>query len=272
MPKTQEELAKRATRAVLGYAFFRIESALTIGMTILLAFFLPHPFTWWQWWHWATIGSAFELGIVYTSMADERTGRKVAAAILREQYDPREIKTEKYRKKLNQAIEYRDQIEQTIATTPMGLLQTHLRNSSSGIADWIGGIYTIAQRLDAYTRDELLQRDTHEIEATVQRLRRQQGSETDPAVKGQIAATLDANRAHWKNLRALQNSMEEAEFKLDETIAALGTVYSQFQLVRAQKLSASQAKDLTNDIQAQVQRLQDILDSMSRVYNTTPDK
>lgn len=267
MPKSQDELEKHAARAVIGYAFFRIESAFTIGITILLAFFMPRPFGWWQWWYWLALGGVFESLIVYTSMSDERTARKVAAKILRERYDPHQIKTKKHRERVEQALEYRNQIERTIATTPMGLLQTHLYQSSAGIADWIGRIYTIAERLDTYARDELLQRDTGDIDRTVQRLRRQLAAETDPAVRDQISATLDARRAHWKNLRALQNDMEEAEFKLEETVAALGTVYSQFQLVRAQKLSASQAKNLTNDINAQVQRLQDILDSMNRVYN-----
>jgi len=59
------------------------------------------------------------------------------------------------------------------------------------------------------------------------------------------------------------------QHNLEETLAALGSVYSQFQLVRAKKLSASQAKHLSADIKSHAQRLQDILDSMDRVYDTS---
>ena len=263
------QLAKRATRATLSYAFFRTESALTIGITALLTWFLPQPFGWWQMWFWPILGTLFEGLIVYTSISDERTAHKVAAKLLREQYDPHDIKTKKYRLKVEQALEYRDEIEKTIATTPMGMLQTHLYQSSEGVADWIGRIYNIAQRLDSYARDEIIQRDTRSIQRNVNALRIELEGERDPAVRQQIETALDARRAHWKNLRALQSNMEQAEFQLEETVAALGSVYSQFQLVRAKKLSASQAKHLTTDIKAHALRLQDILNSMDRVYDTS---
>jgi len=264
-----KQLAKRATRATLGYAFFRPESALTIGITALLTWFLPQPFGWWPLWLWPALGAVFEGLVVWTSIADEKTAHKVAAKLLREQYDPHDIKTKKYRTKVEQALEYRDEIEETIATTPMGMLQTHLYQSSEGIADWIGRIYDMAKRLDEYARDEIIQRDTRSIQRNVNALRIELEGERDPAVRAQIETALNARRAHWKSLRALASNMEQAEHNLEETLAALGSVYTQFQLVRAKKLSASQAKHLSADIKSHAQRLQDILDSMDRVYDTS---
>ena len=49
----REQMRKQATRAMLADAFFRWESAATIALTMLLAFFLPTlpaPLEWWQWW------------------------------------------------------------------------------------------------------------------------------------------------------------------------------------------------------------------------------
>jgi hypothetical protein len=45
MPRAtmQDELKQRATRAIIGHAFFRIESALTIAMTLILIFLYPVP-------------------------------------------------------------------------------------------------------------------------------------------------------------------------------------------------------------------------------------
>jgi hypothetical protein len=60
--------------------------------------------------------------------------------------------------------------------------------------------------------------------------------------------------------------MEQARFRLEQTLTALGTVYSQFQLIRAQKLSGAEAKSLSEGIRDQVKGLQDILTSMNEVY------
>ena len=264
--RSADELKRRATKAIIGYAFFRIESALTIALSILLAFFLPRPLAWWRGWYWLALGAIFEVLIVYTSLTDEKTGQKVVADMLRDRYDPGDVKTPRYREKVEQALAYRDQIEKVVVDTPMGLLRDHLYDSTAGIANWVGHIFAIAKRLDAYTRDELLHRDMKEAPKSIQRLRKTLANEDDPAVKVQIKATLAANVAQLDNLRALKNRMEEAEFRLEETVTSLGTVYSQFQLVRARKMDSIRTKHLSEDIRDQVQRLQDILDSMNEVY------
>ena len=265
--KQQASVAKRrAQRAVLSYAFLRSESALTIALTALLAFFLPSPLSWWRWWYWLGLGGIFEGLIVATSLTDDRTHRKIAAAMLRDRYNPATIKTRRYRDKIEQAMVYREQIENTIATTPVGLLREHLYSSTAGVADWIGRIFAIAERLDAYERDTLIHRDLQEVPVSIQTLRKSEADEDDPVVRQQIRATLDAKRSQWDNLKVLQNKIEEAEYKLEETVTSLGTVYSQFQLVRAQKVDRANTLQLSASIQEQVERLQDILDSMNRLY------
>ena len=43
------ELEQRAKRSMISYAIFRWESAVIIGLTILLAALYPEPFPWWRW-------------------------------------------------------------------------------------------------------------------------------------------------------------------------------------------------------------------------------
>ena len=265
-PQDRADTARQSLKAIVSYAIFRLESALTIALTILLVFFLPNPLSWWHWWYWLVLGLVFELLIIYTTMTDERTGQKVVAAILREQYAPRDIKTPRYREKVEQALAYREQIEKVVTDTPMGLLRTHLYASTASIANWIGYIFAIAQRLDAYERDELVHEDMKKAPGNIRRLRRRLADEDDPMVREQTKVTLAAQEAQLDNLRALENKMEEAELRLEETIASLGTVYSQFQLVRTRKMSSTRTKHLSASIRDQEQRLQDILDSMDKVY------
>ena len=259
-------LDRSTIKAVIGYAFFRIESALTICLVILLTFFLPQPFPWWQWWYWLALGLLFEALIIWTSVRDERTARRVVRGILRERYDPKVIKTRPYRAKVEQALEYRDRIEETLANTPVGLLRDYLYQSTRGLAEWIDHIYAIAKRLDTFERDDLIHRDMKQVPESIRDLEKALAAERDPKTREQIAATLKAKREQQAALELLQDRMEEAAFKLEETITALGTVYSQYQLVRARKQSGSEARQLTGSIEEQVQHLQDILKSMDRVY------
>ncbi len=263
---TTDELKRRSAKALLSHAFFRLESALTIGATILLTFFLPQPFGWWQWWYWLVLGGVGEGMIVWSSVTDERTAQKVVASLFNQQYDPRSIKSARYREAVKQALEYRTQIESTIASTPTSILQTHLSSSLTGVADWIAHIYTIAQRLDTYERDELLHRDRNSLPESIARLRRELSTERHPEVRQQIEATVATKVEQQRNLEQLQAAMEKAELSLEQTLSSLGTVYSQFQLVRAAKLSGSRAKEVAQSIDSQVESLQDVVTAMNKVY------
>ncbi len=262
----RDDFKEHATRAIISYAFFRLESALTIGSTILLLFFLPTPFPWWRWWYWLVLGGIFEALIVYTSIVDEKTGRHVVAAMLRERYRPGNIRTEKYREQLRRALDYRERIEANIATTPPGLLRDQLYEDTRGMADWLEHIYTIIQRLDAYARNEILHKDRREIPAQIEHLQKALDREDDAGVREQIQQTLSTQRGHLQELYALENTMEEAQFRVEETISSLGTIYSQLQRIRAQKMSRARIEHLTTDIDEQIQRLEDILESMNRIY------
>jgi len=108
------------------------------------------------------------------------------------------------------------------------------------------------------------------VPGDVAQLEKALARETDPQVRRQIEATLKAKQGQLDNLRALENRMEQASFRLEETLTSLGTVYSQFQLIRAQRMDSAGARHLSDDISGQVQRLQDLLTSMDEVYQRTP--
>jgi hypothetical protein len=266
MSDAQRELKQRAGRALVAYAVFRVESALTIGGTLLLVFFLSKPFVWWLWWYWLVIGGLFEALIIYTSVADERTGQKVVGEMLRERYDPRTLRDPHLREQARQALDYRAAMDKLIEGMPAGVLRDHLRDDSGNIANWIGYIHAIAQRLDTFKRDALISRDMQTVPSDLTRLRQQLAKEDDANVRRQIEATIAAKQGQYDNLRALQNQMEQASFRLDETLTSLGAVYSQMQLLQARKDAGSRSERLSGDIRDQVQRLQDILTSMDEVY------
>ncbi len=139
-----DSMQQRAGKAIVAHAIFRVESALTISLTILLAFFLPRPFPWWRWWYWMVLGGVTEALIIYTSLMDERTAQRVVADMLRVRYNPGEIVTPAYRKKVEQALRYRDQLQRIVTTAQPGVLRDHLQNTVTGIAEWMDHIFAVA--------------------------------------------------------------------------------------------------------------------------------
>lgn len=265
----RDQLKNRAWWAMLSYAFFRWESAVVIAMIIVLTVLYPTPFPWWPWWGWIALGVVAEALIIVTSITDVRTGEQVVAEMFREEYNPASLRMPKYRQMMERALEYRRRIESQIARTPAGVLRDHLADTARQIGDWIGNIYRLAQRLEAYETDELLKSDMQSVPAAIRSLSVRLETEHDETVKAQVGEVLAARRAQWQNLQELENVMEKAELQMDNTLSALGTVYSQIQLIGAKDVDSGRAQRLREDIAEQVKQLQDIVDRMDEVYRTS---
>jgi len=260
------KLQEQATRAILYHAFFRLESALSIALTIILVFLFPHPFPWWQWWMWLALGIVAEGLIIYTSVTDPETGRRVVAEMLRQQFNPRALRTPQVREWMERALEYRDQIEGAIRQRRKGVLKGHLRETTTRVDDWLAHIFNLAQRLDRYAQDPIVARDKSDIPQELTRIRRRLEQEDDPSVRDQMREAIRQKQAQQANLERLENTMERAEFRLEETQAALGTLYSQLLLLDAGAVDSGRPQRLREDIADQVAALQDTIEAMDEVY------
>lgn len=263
------DMERRAWRAMLSTAFFRWESAATIALVILLAFFLPQPFPGWRWWFWLIGGALAEVAILYTSLTDPEFGRQVVANMLREEYDLSTLRDEKYRAYLEKALEYRESIEEVVAQRRRGVLQEHVRETARQIEDWIGSIFEIARRLDQYDQDGLIRQDVQTVPQDIDRLEKKLARTNDPSVQAQLEDTLRAKKMQWANLEQLQNNMNRAELQVEHTLTSMGTIYSQMLLVGAKDVDSGRVKRLREEVAGEVQELQDVLDSMDEVYESS---
>jgi hypothetical protein len=263
------DLENRAWRAMLSSAFFRWESAATIALVILLAFFLPKPFPGWRWWFWVIGVALAEAAIVYTSFTDPEFGRQVVAEMLREEFDLDAVYDERYRGYLEKALEYRERIEGAVAQRRHGVLKTHAQEAARQIDDWIHSIYEIARRLDQYAQDDLIHRDAKAVPIRINKLREQLKREDAPRVRAQLEETLHAKEMQLSNLEQLENNMHRAELQLESTLTAMGTIYSQMLLVGAKDVDSGRVRRLREEMAEEVHELQDVLDSMDEVYETS---
>jgi hypothetical protein len=269
MSQRSNELKQRATQAILSHAVFRLESALTISLTLVLVVLFPQPLPWWKWWYWLVLGIVGEALVIYTSVSDEMTSRKVVADLLWQSFNPAAIRSAKYRARVEKALDYRQRIEEHARAADSGVLRDHLIDTTAGVADWVGSVFGLAQRLDRYHNDPVLQRDQVDLPREIAGLRSRVSREDDQAVRAELDEAIRRKQEQLANLEKLQNTMEKAEYQLEVTLTALGTVYSQIQLIHAKDVDSGRAQRLRDDIADQVAALQGLQETLDEVYGSS---
>jgi hypothetical protein len=99
-------------------------------------------------------------------------------------------------------------------------------------------------------------------------LKRRLEREPDLRVREQMTTTLESSRRQQEALQELKGRMDRADLQLDHSLAALGTVYSQFLLIGSKDVDSDRTERLRDDIRDQVLALHDIVDSLNEVYSS----
>jgi len=267
MTTIRSAVQQKAQSTLIQYALFRVESALVIAVALVLTFVYPHPFPFWPSYGWILLGLVGLVVIIYSSLTDADANAQILLNAFQEQFDPRTIKDRELREKVETALEYQRRIETQIRQQDNGLIRDRLNDTAGQITDWLSNIYKLALRLDAYQRDELLERERATTPKEIDQLLAQRRNETNPKVQQQLDSVIAGKRDHWQSLRDLDARMKEAELQLDQSVTALATIYSQIQLIDAQSIDGGRAERLQADIHEQVARLNDLVSSINDVYD-----
>jgi hypothetical protein len=275
MSQARYQLEEKVKRKILEYSFYRPESAIVIAGTLVIAAldvlitrftgtnpsWLPHPAIA------LLLGTAAEAALMYVNMKDPSTAQKVVEDMFRTDFDPQRLKNPHLQKKINTALDYRSRIEAAIQTQPEGVLKNNLTSTAEQIDDWLENIYNLAQRLDRHDQErDLLHRDYQHATQRIQELEKKSVREKDEAVSNQIDLTLSSLRRQVDTIESLDNTMKRAELQMDNTLSALGTIYSQAMLVDAKDIDRGRAQRLQQEIAEEVIDLSDMLSAMDEVY------
>lgn len=263
----RSELQQKAQGALFQYAIFRWETAVILALTILLTFLLPRPFFWWPRFGWPVLGIVAIVLLVYSSLTDADANSKVLLRLYQEQFDPSQIRDRDLRTKVDTALEYQRRIELQIHKQDPGIIRDRLEDTANQITDWIGNIYALALRLDAYRSDELLAHERKTLPEEIERLQAHRRLEENSALQAQLDDVIAGKRRHLDSLQELDNRMRQAALQLDNSLTALATVYSQIHLIDAQTISSGRAERLRSDIEEQVASLDDLVTSINDVYD-----
>lgn len=264
----RDDLERKAARAILTQSFYRWESAAIIALTIVLFVLVPQPLPFWQRWFWLILGALGEVGLIWSSIQDPEFRTRAVSQMFREKYKTGEIQNRALRSRVEKALEYRDRIDQVIARSRESVLRDHMDDVSQGITSWLENVFRLAKRLDAYMADEMIAQDLRSLDPAIENLKKRLAQEDDETVRHQIGQAIAQKQIQRENLLKLQNVMERADFQLESTITAMGTVYSQMMLLSARDIASGRAQRLQQDIADQVQALQDIVQTVDEVYRT----
>jgi len=263
----RSRLEQQAQKALIQHAIFRMESALMVGATILLSVFFTQPFPWWPVWGWPLLGVLGEIAIVVSSITDKGEQQEAIERLFREQYDMGGIRDRQLRNKLEEARRYHERIQQVVAQQKSGLLRDRMVDTTAQVYDWIAGMVRLARRIDAYRSDDIIRRDTQDVPKELRALLERRNRESNPHVRAQLETNLASKQQQAENLEELRGRMDRADLQLDQSLAALGTVYSQVMLVGTSEVDSSRADRLREDIRGEVLALQDLVESINEVYS-----
>jgi hypothetical protein len=265
----REELDKRIQKKFVEHALFRWESAVIVGLTLFLAAisgftdisFLPHQL-------WILAGGALaEAGLIASSLTDKQLYQKVMAEALRRDFDAKSIADRNLRQQFEQALDFRTRIETAIQEQPEGLLRDELLNTFRQIDDWLEHIYNLTEKISRYRlRQQKINQDKMRAQRRIEELEADFIAEDDPSVKKQMMATIQSLKRQLETLAVVENTMQRAQLQIDNSLAHLGTIYSQTLLMNAKDIDSNQARRLRLEISEEVTELGEVLLAMDEVY------
>ena len=264
----REKLHNRAVRAVWQDAFFRWESAVTIALTMLLAYFVPNlpaPLEWWQWWTWLIAGGIAEAALVLAHITDPSSASAAVARLFQQEFNPREIKSRDARSRVERALQYRAGIAAMVSDQD-GAMRVSLEQTLDEIDDWIAQIYRLAKRMDSVGQNSLLDRDRQTVPTEISNLRRRIEREDSPTVRKELEEAVRLKEQQLQNLNAVLDNRKRADLQLENTLAALGTIYAQVQVIDTKDADSARSRRLRDEIHDEVAELQDTILAMDEVY------
>lgn len=161
---------------------------------------------------------------------------------------------------------YRRKIQSLIRMRRPGPISERMTGVLEKLKSWEERVGQLADRLTLYERDDLIQRDVRETPMHIERLRRQLALEAEPEMQRQVQRTLAAYEEQQRQLELLAKAMKRTRLNLDDTLAAMGTVYSQLQVLNAMDIDGPTATRIAGDVDREVERLNDLMAAVSDVY------
>jgi len=265
--RTSFKLDAKVRRALLSYAIFRWESAVTLAITLVLIAFIPDPFrgtvSFWRPWFWPLLGLVSEMLIIATTVTDPAVRAQIVRQALRARYDPTEIASRNYRAPTVRALEYRDQLETLIQHARTADPRRELQSVASAFDGWLTALFGLARRLDYYQRSEGLRPDPSALLDEIAQIKARLQGTLDAVRRYQLERELETKRKDLQQLEVLNDAIARAAQHLQDSLAAMGAAYAQAQLLSARSEDHARWDQLRQEMVDQTAEVYDQLHSLN---------
>jgi hypothetical protein len=265
--KPREAMQRRALSAMLNDAFFTWPSAVLIGFSIIATFLFPNIFSFWQPYYWIIFGAVAEAIYLWATVTDPVAAQQAVSRMLQEQYDPRDIRNQSARQRVQKALEYKRMIDQFVSAQT-GAAKVDLSMTADEINDWIGLIYRLAKAIDTFEATPTIERDRRAVPTELENLKRRVQVETDPGVVAELKEAIDIRQQWLADLDSIANTIKRTDIQLDNTLAQLSRAYAQMQLRDTKAIDSGSSQRLRAQIKDEIASLADTVKAMDDVYNS----
>lgn len=265
------DLRQRALGALVKNAVFSPLSALVIAAGIALIGLdvdipvLGAALNLSPWWWLAALLPLWVI-VVGLQVLSRSAGEAAVSQALREAFDVAVITNPHLQQNVAQAIAYRQRIDAAVDRFQNNIMHDRMKDAADQVEEWVRRIYTLSVRLDAFRNDGVISADLRSVPESIRSLQQRLLTAGDESLRRDIQDTIDRRKTQLAALETLSRTMSRAELQLENTLTALGTVYSQMLLVDAKEVDSSKTQRLRDSILDQVNSLNDVLSSMDEVY------
>ncbi len=165
---------------------------------------------------------------------------------------------------LDKAYTYKRQIDNLLRTSNSPNTQRRLQDLADHVRAWTQAIEALARRVDDFQQNTVIQQDLSGVPESIAKLEQRLRTETDEATRTELERTLRNRQNQLSTLQHLQKTMRRAEIKIESTLSALGTLYSQM-LISQSTNHVADYKHLEDQVDEEVRTLQDHLEALEEV-------
>lgn len=164
---------------------------------------------------------------------------------------------------LDKARSYQRQIND-LAKSGDGQYRPQMQELVAHVDTWIEAIEDLTKQVDDLQRNSLIRQDLESVPVAIDKLEARLTTEHNQATRWEMEQTLDSRKKQLAALQQLQNTIDRAELKIENTLSSLGTIYSHLLTTQSTDQVADYDR-LSAEVDEEVRTLQDYLDALKEV-------
>lgn len=170
---------------------------------------------------------------------------------------------------LQQAQRYQQQIAQMVQDAPADSMERiRLEQLNGRVTDWVHMIEEIVAHAQNQQEDHLLAEERKRVPEAIKRLEKQLKETDDPVLRQKLERTLTNRQRQMAQLDVSARNRQLAALKVENTLAQLGTIYSQLRSGSYMSQTSSYER-LSAEINEEVLALGDYLETLDELRTPT---